>query len=137
MKNIAIDDYVGMSMAEFLLNYANLDDDLSTEQVLDMETAKLTHQDLTKLGLPYIKRVPVEIVTENDISSGKILIVYDFKSTKSNKRCAPYLRPAYVKQLEEEQLAYMHQDCDDDSRQSNEKQTLISKKEKIRKRELK
>lgn len=101
MKYVDIDDYKGISMAEFLLNYADLDGNLLFEQVLEMEKDRLSHQDITKLGIPYIKRVPNNIVTEEDLLSGDIIIVYDFTSTKNNKKRAPYKRPMLVKQAEE------------------------------------
>ena len=102
MKKIKIDDISGISMSNFLLNYANLDGNITVEQVTKFENDKLTHQDITELGIPYLKRVPEDIITEDDLAVGNIIIVNDFKGKKGNKRSAPYLRPSIVKEMEEE-----------------------------------
>ena len=143
MRSIDIDDYKGMSMAEFLINYANLDGNLTVEQVIELEINRVTHRDLTELGIPYIKRVPSDIVTEDDISSGRILIVYDFKSTKASKRRAPYLRPELVKEMEVRKMIKQTQDFQEEQfnfdefeeEENNRKENINNnKKKEIRKR---
>lgn len=87
-------------MIEFLMNYVCLTD------IVDEETIELlsnaTHKDIKELNIPYIQAVPFESVTKEDLKTGKIIYVYDGKSTKRNRRLAPYIRPEVLRKEEQE-----------------------------------
>jgi hypothetical protein len=91
MKKINIDDYEGMRMEDFLYNYVGLDIMKSYDKVKILSRA--THRDIKELGIYFLKTVPFDSVTEEDIATGRILIVADGKSSVRNKRNAPYIRP--------------------------------------------
>lgn len=84
-----------INMEDFLLNYANLDNEITISQIKELKQAKATHRDLTVLGIPYLKRIPFENLCDEDILCGRILLVNDFSSSQFH--IAPYLRPTLVK----------------------------------------
>lgn len=89
---------ISISMIEFLTSYVGLDDIVDEETIAKLKRA--THRDIKELGIPYVKAVPFETVEKEDIETGSILYVYDGKSTKKNKRVAPYIRPEILKEQE-------------------------------------
>lgn len=92
-------DYeISISMLDFLINYVSLDEMVDSETIKKLE--KATHRDIKELNIPYVKTVPFEIVNKESILNGSILYVYDGKSTKKNKRVAPYIRPEILKEEE-------------------------------------
>lgn len=100
MKQFNVDNYMGISMEEFLINYVNLDDVLTEEVISKLSKAKATHYDLTLLGIPYLKRIPFEEVDHDDLLMGKVLLVNDFKGNNKHQRIAPYIRPSILKEKE-------------------------------------
>lgn len=102
MKGIDADSYLALSMEEFLENYVNLDNILTEEVIMKLAKAKATHYDLTVLGIPYIKRIPFEEVTQDDILMGNVILVNDFKGNNKRPRVAPYIRPSILKEQEED-----------------------------------
>lgn len=104
MKKIQLEQFMTISMREFLENYVNdvLESKLTEEMITKLEIAKATHFDITELGIPYLKRVPIDIVTEDMLLSGSIIMVADFKSHKRRGRYAPYIRPSIEKEREEQ-----------------------------------
>lgn len=96
-----INNYKPISMGMFLAEYANIDGNLTDEVIEKLRSARATHIDITELGIPYIKRISFDDVTEDAIRRGEIIIVNDFKATNKYNRPAPYLRPSIVKGMEE------------------------------------
>lgn len=80
-----------ISMYEFLINYVGIVGMVSEEDMNKL--ARATHRDIKELNIPYIKAVPFDCVEIEDVRSGNIIYVYDGKSTRKNKRVAPYIRP--------------------------------------------
>ncbi len=91
-----------ISMLDFLTNYVGIDAFIDEEALVNL--SKATHKDIKELGIEYIKAIPFEAVTQEDILLGNILFVYDGKSTKRNKRIAPYIRPEILMLEKEENL---------------------------------
>ncbi len=98
MKQFNVDSYIGISMEEFLINYVDLGDVLTSEVISKLSKAKATHYDLTLLGIPYIKRIPYEEVNQDDLLMGRVILVNDFKGNKKHPRLAPYIRPSILKE---------------------------------------
>ena len=80
-----------ISMMDFLTNYLKLDN-------IDELLTKLNHYDLSELNIDGVKRVPNDLVTTEDIQTGRVLLVKSkgFKH-HGNMVCA-YLRPNLVKE---------------------------------------
>ena len=79
-----------ISMEEFLKNYVLLDE-------YDRKLHRhLNHYDITELEIPYIKRIPLKVVSEEEVLSGNILLVESsgFKG-KGTMVCA-YKRPCLL-----------------------------------------
>lgn len=108
MKGFDVDSYMALSMAEFLENYVNLDNILTKEIITKLANAKATHSDITLLGIPYIKRIPYEEVSQDDILTGNVILVNDFKGNNRKPRIAPYIRPSILKKQEEEKKRALH-----------------------------
>lgn len=88
-----------ISMLEFLINYVGLTDITDEETIKKLKYA--THRDIKELNIPYVKAIPFEAVTKEDLKTGGIIYVYDGKSTRRNKRVAPYIRPEILRMNEE------------------------------------
>lgn len=101
MKGIDVDSYLAITMKEFLENYVNIDNILTSEIIDKLAQSKATHYDLTQLGIPYIKRIPYEEVNPDDILMGNVILVNDFKGSNKRPRVAPYVRPSLLKEKEE------------------------------------
>lgn len=104
MKKIDIDSYKSITMEEFLENYVNLDNVITREIVEKLAKSKATHNDLTELGIPYIKRIPFEEVSQDDILTGDVILVNDFKGSNRHPRVAPYIRPSLLKIASENKI---------------------------------
>ncbi len=91
---------MSLSMREFLENYVNLDNLLSEEIINKLENNRATHIDLTDIGLPYFQRIPYEMVNYEDLLTGRVLLVNDFKGSLRHPRIAPYIRPQLIKDKE-------------------------------------
>lgn len=108
MKRIDNMYCIVISMEEFLENYANIDNNLTSDIIGKLKRAKATHRDLTLLGIPYIKRIPYEEVMEDQLLMGNIILVNDFKGSNKRPRVAPYIRPSLLKQQEETKQRTLH-----------------------------
>lgn len=97
MKKNELFNYHIISMEEFLLNYANCDGIFTDEIIAKFKDSKMTHLGIDFLNQPFIKKVPFDIVTKEDILTGRILLVSDFKS---KNRIASYIRPELLLEKE-------------------------------------
>ena len=103
MSQFNFENFPSVSMATFLRDYVGEDACINDETARKL--AKATHKDLKELNIPYVKSVPFEILTTDDLCMGKYILVYDGKSTQHNKRIAPYVRPSILKEQEQTQEA--------------------------------
>lgn len=94
-------------MLEFLINYVGLSDIIDEETLRNLK--KATHKDIKELRIPYVKAIPFECVTEEDLRNGNIIYVTDGKSTKRNRHLAPYIRPSILKEKEERGDTYQRE----------------------------
>ena len=76
-------------MPEFLKNYVLLDE-------YNENCDKLNHLDVTEMDLPNIKRIPNNLVSEEDVLNGTVLLV-EAKSKNSGSCICAYIRPSLVK----------------------------------------
>ena len=88
-------NYRVLTMEEFILNYLELNGDYS---IFD----KINHYDITDLNIDGVKRVPDQLVTEEDLRTGRVLLVQSKGYKHRGKMVCAYLRPDIVK-LEENQ----------------------------------
>lgn len=96
------DFFYSISMLGFLTNFVGISDSLDADTLSKLGRA--THKDIKELGIEYVKAVPFECVTEEDIFLGKIILVRDGRSTKRNERIAPYIRPEVLMAEKQESL---------------------------------
>lgn len=108
MSKHEFEAFPSVSMMTFLKDYVG--EDANINEATARKLAKATHKDLKELNIPYVKAVPFDIVTTDDLCTGKFILVYDGKSTPRNKRIAPYIRPSILK--EQEHIEWL--DPDDD-----------------------
>ena len=99
MSQFNLESFPSVSMAVFLRDYVG--EDACIDDATSRKLAKATHKDLKELNIPYVKAVPFDIVTTDDLCTGKYILVYDGKSTQRNKRIAPYVRPSILKEKEQ------------------------------------
>ena len=100
MKKNNFEHYPSVSLIKFLTEYVSVDG--INEETIN-KLAKATHKDIKELNIPYVKAVPFEILTDEALASGDIILVADGKSTLKNKRIAPYVRPEILKEKERNQ----------------------------------
>ena len=95
MKN-KFSEYKTISMQEFIENYLNVknNDDNSIENI--------NHYDITDLNLQGVTRVPNDIVTDDDIKTGRIILVEASGAKHQGKMICAYLRPDIVLYKEKE-----------------------------------
>ena len=98
MSQFNFEKFPSVSMATFLRDYVG--EDACIDDATARKLAKATHKDVKELNIPYVKAVPFDIVTTDDLCTGKYILVYDGKSTPRNKRVAPYVRPSILKEQE-------------------------------------
>ena len=84
--------YKAISMQEFIENYLNVYNNVDN----------INHYDITELNLDGVTRVPDDIVTEEDIMTGKIILVKSSGSKHHGKMICAYLRPDIVLYKEKE-----------------------------------
>ena len=96
MSQFNLESFPSVSMATFLRDYVG--EDACIDDATSRKLAKATHKDLKELNIPYVKAVPFDIVTTDDLYTGKYILVHDGKSTQRNKRIAPYVRPSLLKE---------------------------------------
>ena len=99
MRQFDLESFPSVSMMVFLKDYVG--EDANINDATDRMLAKATHKDLKELNIPYVKAVPFDIVTTDDLYTGKYILVHDGKSTQRNKRIAPYVRPSILKEQEQ------------------------------------
>lgn len=99
MSQFNLESFPSVSMAVFLRDYVG--EDACIDDATSRKLAKATHKDIKELNIPYVKAVPFDIVTTDDLCTGKYILVYDGKSTQRNKRIAPYVRPSILKEKEQ------------------------------------
>lgn len=90
-----LESYESISMLEFLINYVEIE---AIDEVSLSNLRRATHRDIKELRIPYVKAVPFECVTNEDVLEGRIIIVHDVKGRQ--KRIAPYIRPEILKKEE-------------------------------------
>ncbi len=90
MKGKEIYNYKILTMEDFLFKYANGGGVFTKEIVKNLKSAHATHYDIGLLNWPFLKRVPFEVVSKDDLLTGQVLLVSDFKN---KNRVAPYIRP--------------------------------------------
>ena len=98
MKNHKLRRIHYISMIEFLTDYVGLEETLNDEHIGKLQHA--THKDIKEIGFPYVKAVPMDSITDEEVLSGDIILVADGKSTDKNPRLAPYIRPQLLKERE-------------------------------------
>ena len=106
MRQFDYESFPSVSMMTFLKDYVG--EDANINEAMARKLAKATHKDLKELNIPFVKAVPFDILTTDDLLMGKYILVYDGKSTSRNKRIAPYVRPELLKQkaLEEHEFDF-------------------------------
>ena len=77
------------------MNYLEINGDYS---IFD----KINHYDITELNIDGVKRVPDQFVTEEDLRTGRVLLVESKGFKHRGKMVCAYLRPDIVR-LEESQ----------------------------------
>ncbi len=90
-----LESYESISMLEFLINYVGIE---AIDKVSLSNLGEATHRDIKELRIPYVKAVPFECETNEDVLEGRIVIVHDGKGRR--KRIAPYIRPEILKKEE-------------------------------------
>ena len=93
MKN-KFSSYKTISMKEFIENYLNIDNNEDIENI--------NHYDITDLNIEGVTRVPNHIVTEDDLKTGRIILVESTGSKHRGKMICAYLRPNIVMYKEKE-----------------------------------
>ena len=78
-----------LSMEEYLFNYLKIDGDYKLYN-------KLNHYDITELNIKGVKRVPNQLVTEEDLRTGRVLLVESKGFKHRGKMVCAYLRPDIV-----------------------------------------
>ena len=96
MRQFDYESFPSVSMMTFLKDYVG--EDANINEAMARKLAKATHKDLKELNIPFVKAVPFDILTTDDLYTGKYILVHDGKSTLRNKRIAPYVRPELLKQ---------------------------------------
>ena len=99
MRQFDLESFPSVSMMVFLKDYVGEEANINDAKARKL--AKATHKDLKELNIPYVKAVPFDIVTTDDLYTGKYILVHDGKSTQRNKRIAPYVRPSILKEQEQ------------------------------------
>lgn len=84
--------YKAISMQEFIENYLNVYNNIS----------HINHYDLNDLNIDGVTRVPNDIVTEEDLVTGRIILVESSGSKHHGKMICAYLRPDIVLYKEKE-----------------------------------
>lgn len=93
--NSKFKNYKVLTMEEFIINYLELSGDYSIFE-------KMNHYDITDLNIDGVKRVPDQYVTEEDLRTGRVLLVESKGFKHRGKMVCAYLRPDIVR-LEENQ----------------------------------
>ena len=92
MKN-KFSEYKTISMQEFIENYLNVKND---------NIENINHYDITDLNMKGVTRVPNDIVTDDDIKTGRIILVESSGPNHRGKMICAYLRPDIVMYKERE-----------------------------------
>lgn len=80
------DGYKAISMQEFIENYLNVKENIDN----------INHYDITDLNIKGVTRVPDSIVTDEDIETGRIILVESSGLKHRGKMICAYLRPDIV-----------------------------------------
>ena len=83
-------NYKVLTMEEFITNYLDLNGDYSIYE-------KINHYDITELNIEGVKRVPNQYVTEEDLRTGRVLLVESKGFKHHGKMVCAYIRPDIVK----------------------------------------
>ena len=92
MKN-KFSNYKTISIQEFIANYLEIDHN---------NIENINHYDITDLNMEGVTRVPNEIVTDEDIKTGRIILVESSGPKHHGKMICAYLRPDIVMYKEKE-----------------------------------
>jgi len=84
-----------ISMMDFLINYVRVE---NVDEIL----TQINHYDITDLNIDGIKRVPNDLVTEDDIRTGRILMVESSGFKHRGKMICAYIRPNLIRKNKEE-----------------------------------
>ena len=87
MKN-KFSEYKTISMQEFIKNYLKLENSENMENI--------NHYDITDLNIKGVTRVPNDVVTDDDIKTGRIILVEASGQKHKGKMICAYLRPDIV-----------------------------------------
>jgi len=93
MKN-KFSEYKAISMQEFINNYLNVENSDNIDSI--------NHYDITDLNFEGVTRVPNDIVTDDDIKTGRIILVESSGPKHKGKMICAYLRPDIVMYKEKE-----------------------------------
>lgn len=85
-------NYKAISMQEFIENYLNVHNDLENAN----------HYDISELNLDGVTRIPNECVTEEDLMTGRVILVESSGFKHHGKMVCAYLRPDIVLYKEKE-----------------------------------
>ena len=85
-------NYRTISMQEFIENYLNVYNNIDN----------INHYDITDLNLAGVTRIPNDIVTEEDLMTGRVILVESSGSKHRGKMVCAYLRPDIVMYKENE-----------------------------------
>ena len=77
-----------ITMEEFILNYLNVNS--------NQDISHINHYDISKLNIDGIKRIPNEIVSEDDVRTGRVILVESSGFKHKGKMVCAYLRPDLV-----------------------------------------
>lgn len=75
-------------MEVFIQNYLNID---------GPNISNINHYDIDQLNIEGIKRIPNQVVTEDDIETGRVLLVESSGYKHKGKMICAYIRPDLVK----------------------------------------
>ena len=85
-------EYRVISMQEFIENYLMVYNNIDN----------INHYDITDLNLDGVKRIPNDIVSDEDIMTGRVILVEASGSKHHGKMVCAYLRPDIVMYKEKE-----------------------------------
>ena len=86
--NNKLKNYRAITMFDFITNYLGINDC----DVLD----KINHYDITELNIKGIKRIPNQIVSDEDIRTGRVILVKSSGFKHKGKMVCAYMRPDLV-----------------------------------------
>lgn len=93
MKNKEYDERYIITLREFLNDFLDIKKLTNIDDKKMNQLAKFSHLQIKDLNLPNVQCIPFEMLTEELLMRGDVLLVADGKSNGKKKNLAPYIRP--------------------------------------------